>query len=50
MMLIYGWKGQNSLQDIMNNEEILQKLFDTVDEGCAFLRLFSEDQWQNLEE
>jgi hypothetical protein len=46
---IYGWEGQNSLQDIMDNEEILQKFFDTVDEGRAFLRLFSEDQWQNLE-
>ena len=37
---IYGWEGQNSLRDIMDNEEILQKFFETVEEGRAFLRLF----------
>ncbi len=36
---IYGWEGQNLLQDIMDNEEILQNFFDTVEEGSAFLRL-----------
>jgi ABC-type siderophore export system fused ATPase/permease subunit len=36
---IYGWEGHNLLQDIMDNEEILQNFFDTVEEGRAFLRL-----------
>ena len=46
---VYGWNARVTLDDIMEDEELLEVFFHAPEEGRAFLGRLSEEQWQYLE-
>jgi hypothetical protein len=46
---MYGWGGNTTLEDIMNDEDILLQFWRTAEEGREFLGRMEEFQWQSFD-